>query len=179
MSIRRPPIIGPKPSPIAYDALKTAEISPKRLIDSAYLLLQKYDKKQSASKIRLPLLSEPFHCMLESTHQQGHCRTIFGEPQLTLIVSYCQKNYVKTHGYRWVNFWKYCSELWYWANQKARKRLNSATDYHTNSSHFLTEIRIKSSPENKLFLYKNYCIIFVLYKYLWSVRYPIRNPTNT
>ena len=35
----RPPIMGPKPSPIAYDALKTAEISPKRLIDSAYLLL--------------------------------------------------------------------------------------------------------------------------------------------
>ena len=35
----KPPIMGPNPSPIAYDALKTAEISPKRLIDSAYLLL--------------------------------------------------------------------------------------------------------------------------------------------
>ena len=39
ISMSKPPIMGPNPSPIAYDALKTAEISPKRLIDSAYLLL--------------------------------------------------------------------------------------------------------------------------------------------
>lgn len=39
ISISRPPIMGPNPSPIAYDALKTADMSPKRLIDSAYLLL--------------------------------------------------------------------------------------------------------------------------------------------
>ena len=34
--MRSPPIIGPNPSPIAYDALKTAEMSPKSPIDSAY-----------------------------------------------------------------------------------------------------------------------------------------------